>query len=73
MIKPKVYLETSIISYLTSRTSKDVITKGHQLTTFDWWQNCGEKFELLASELVVQEASLGNREMAAKRLAVLSG
>ena len=70
-MKPKVYLETSIISYLTAFPSKDVITAGHQLTTFDWWENHRRKFEIVASELVVQEASLGNAQMANKRLAVL--
>ena len=70
-MKPKVYLETSIISYLTAFPSKDVITAGHQLTTFDWWENHRRKFEIVASELVVQEASLGNAQMAKKRLAVL--
>ena len=70
-MKPKVYLETSIISYLTAFPSNDVITAGHQLTTFDWWENHRRKFEIVASELVVQEASLGNAQMANKRLAVL--
>jgi hypothetical protein len=69
---PKVYLETSIISYLTAFPSNDVITAGHQLVTLDWWENHRQKFEIVASELVVQEASLGNPQMAGNRLAVLS-
>ena len=71
-MKPKVYLETSIISYLTAFPSNDVITAGHQLATLDWWENHRRKFEIVASELVVQEASLGNAQMASKRLAVLN-
>jgi len=70
-MKPKVYLETSIVSYLTAFPSADVITAGHQLTTFDWWENHRRNFEVVASELVLQEASLGNAQMAQKRLAVL--
>lgn len=70
-MKPKIYLETSIISYLTAFSSNDVVTAGHQLTTFDWWENRRTEFELFASELVVQEASLGNAQMAQKRLDVL--
>lgn len=70
-MKPKVYLETSIISYLTAFPSNDVITAGHQLTTFDWWENHRQNFEVVASELVIQEASLGNTQMAQKRLDVL--
>ena len=70
-MKPKVYLETSIISYLTAFPSSNVITAGHQLTTSDWWENHRQNFEIVASELVVQEASLGNKQMADKRLAIL--
>lgn len=70
-MKSKVYLETSIVSYLTAFPSNDVITAGHQLTTFDWWENHRRNFEVVASELVIQEASLGDAQMARKRLAVL--
>jgi hypothetical protein len=67
----KVYLETSIISYLTARLSNDIITAGHQLATLDWWENHRHKFNILASEIVVQEVSLGDAQMAQKRLDVL--
>ncbi len=70
-MKSKVYLETSIISYLTAFPSNDLITAGHQLITFNWWENQRRNFEIFASELVLQEASLGNTQMAQKRLAVL--
>ncbi len=70
-MKSKVYLETSIISYLTAFPSSDLITAGHQLTTFDWWENHRQNFEVVASELVIQEAGLGNMQMAQKRLAIL--
>ncbi len=70
-MKPKVYVETSIISYLTANRSCDVITAGHQLTTDDLWENHRQDFEVLVSELVIQEASLGNLQMAQKRLDVL--
>ncbi len=59
-MKSKVYLETSIVSYLTAFPSSDLITAGHQLTTFDWWENHRQNFEVVASELVIQEAGLGN-------------
>ena len=63
-MKLKVYLETSIVSYLTAFPSNDVITAGHQLVTLNWWENHRRKFEIVASELVVQEAGLGNAQMA---------
>lgn len=68
---PKVYVETTVISYLTARPSRDVIVAGHQQITHDWWQNCHERFDLVASQLVKQEASGGDPEAAQERLHVL--
>jgi len=70
-MKPKVYLETSVISYLTARLSNDVIVIAHQKLTYDWWEMRSMKFELYTSQLVVQEASRGNKQAAEKRLNIL--
>lgn len=67
----KVYLETSVISYLTSRPSRDVVVAGHQQVTQDWWEKQRERFHLVISELVVQEASAGDAQASAARLRVL--
>ena len=37
-MKPKVYLETTIISYLTARSSRDIIIAAHQELTNEWWE-----------------------------------
>ena len=37
-MKPKVYVETTIISYLAARPSRDLIVAGHQQITHEWWQ-----------------------------------
>jgi predicted nucleic acid-binding protein len=71
--KPKVYLETSVLSYLTARPSRDIIVAAHQQTTAEWWQRHRTDFELVASQLVVQEASAGDPEAAAARLRLLDG
>jgi predicted nucleic acid-binding protein len=68
----KVYIETTILSYLTARPSRDVVIAGHQQITHDWWQTCRAKFDLVASQLVVQEASAGDQEAAHERLLVLA-
>jgi hypothetical protein len=68
----KLYLETTVISYLTARPSKDLIIAAHQQLTEEWWKNRSEDFDLYASQLVVQESSAGEVAMAAKRLALLN-
>lgn len=72
-MKAKVYVETSVISYLTSRPNRDVVIAGHQQTTRDWWENRKESFNIFASELVIREASAGDTIAAQERLKVLSG
>lgn len=71
MEKKSVYLETSFISYLTAKPSRDLITAGHQAITHQWWENRRDDFKLYVSEPVKDEAAQGNAEMAAKRLAVI--
>jgi hypothetical protein len=70
-MKPKVYVETSVVSYLTSLPSRDLVVAAHQRITQDWWANRREDFELYASQLVVQEAGAGDAQMAGLRLAAL--
>jgi predicted nucleic acid-binding protein len=71
-MKAKVYIETSVISYLTSRPSQDVVIAGHQQTTRDWWATYRAQFDVVASQLVVQEASAGDPQAVQQRLAVLA-
>lgn len=71
-MKRKVYLETSVVSYLTARPSKNVIEAGHQQSTYQFWDRRDE-FDLSASELVLTECAAGNPEAAGKRLAALHG
>ena len=70
---PKVYIETTIVSYLTANPTSDIITAAHQEITKDWWNNRRNHFDLFASEFVTVEAEAGNPEMARRRLEVLSG
>jgi predicted nucleic acid-binding protein len=70
-MKPKVYVETTVISYLTARSSRDVVVAGHQQTTREWWRTCRERFELVASQLVLGEVAAGEPEAARERLLVL--
>src|SRR5438874_10250314 len=68
-----VYLETSFISYLVARPSRDVIVAGHQQTTQDWWANRRSQFECSVSQVVIDEASAGDPAEVQKRLAIIAG
>ena len=41
--KPRVYIETSVISYLTSRPSNNIGIRGCQYFTRYWWDNFAEQ------------------------------
>ena len=60
-MKPHVYVETSVISYLANRPALDVITTGHQATTLQWWEKQRGHYELVVSQFVLDQAG-GNRK-----------
>jgi len=70
-MQPKVYVETTVVSYLTAWPSRDVVVAGNQQTTREWWSDAASRFELFASELVINEASAGDAKAAQNRLAAL--
>jgi hypothetical protein len=70
-MKPRVYVETSVISYLTARPSRDLVVAAHQQLTHVWWQTARSSLDLCASEFVVREAGAGDSEFAQKRLDLL--
>ena len=70
-MKPKLYVETTIVSYLTSRLSRDLIVAAHQQLTQQWWDAHRDDFELFTSQIAVQEAGVGDEEAARRRLMVL--
>lgn len=69
--KAKVYIETSVISYLTANPSRDLIVAAHQQVTKEWWERSRDKFDPYASVLILREAGAGDRKGAQKRLQVL--
>ena len=69
-MNPKVYLETSVISYLTGRLSRDRITAGNQLQTRAWWDKSRSQFDLYVSQLVLLEIGAGDLSVARVRLAL---
>ena len=70
---PTAYIETSVVSYLTSRPSRDVVVVALQQVTREWWQTARDRFQLAASELVIREAGQGDPDAARARLEALEG
>jgi hypothetical protein len=70
-MKARLYLETTIPSYLTSRPSRDLIIAGHQQITREWWERRSDTFQLYVSQLVIDEVSAGDPLAARDRLNTL--
>jgi hypothetical protein len=71
-VKKRVYMETTVVSYLTARPSRDLIVAAHQAITHAWWERRRGDFDLVVSEAVVSESAAGDPDAAARRLRVLS-
>jgi len=65
------YLETSLISYLVARPSRDLLIALQQVTQ-EWWANRRNQFECSICQVVIDEASAGDPDEVQKRLAILS-
>ena len=71
-MEPKVYVETTIVSYLVALPAQDLIQAAYQQITREWWER-RDRFDLYVSRAVVAEARRGNPDAAARRLAALRG
>ena len=71
MAKKTVYIETSIVSYLTAKPSSDLLAAAWQKVTIDWWDTQRDRFDLFASDIVIEEAGKGDDIAAARRLKAL--
>lgn len=66
-MNPSAYVETSVISYLTARASRDLIVAAYQEVTREWWRTAPDRFRLFTSELVLEEAGRGDTSAARAR------
>ena len=67
-MRPSVYIETTIPSYLTAWESKEVVRAAHQQLTKAWWEQRREHFTLYISQIVLDEASAGDADAARERI-----
>lgn len=65
-MKPRVYIETSVISYLTARPSRDLSVAARQQSSHELWKS-QDRLELVISDLVLSEAAAGDQSAAAQR------
>ena len=72
-VKPSVYIETTIISYLTARSGRDLIIAAHQQITNEWWADVRPQVDCYVSPFVIDEASRGDVVFAQKRLDEIEG
>lgn len=73
MNRPKLYMESSIVSYLTARPSRDIVTAARQQITREWWETRRSDFDLYFSEFVYNEICSGDSEAVSRRLSALEG
>ncbi len=71
-VEQRVYIETSVVSYLTNRRSRDMVIAAHQELTLQWWEERAAAFALVVSELVREEAGRGDPVASGGRLAVIA-
>lgn len=70
-MKPKVYLETSIISYLAARPSRDLVVEANRTFTHDWWNHKRQCYELFVSDFVYDKARKGDESAAKRRILIM--
>ncbi len=66
-----VYIETSIVGYLTARSTQNLILAANMEITKEWWNYRRRSFSLFTSEATLTEVAQGDTELAAQRLEVL--
>jgi predicted nucleic acid-binding protein len=71
-MKRTVYIETTIVSYLTAEPSRDLVIAGRQQATRDLWAKLASNFDAFVSALVLQEGGQGNPDQARKRLEAIA-
>jgi CheY-like chemotaxis protein len=71
-VRPRVYVETSVVSYLTALPTRDLVRAAHQQITSEWWA-ARDTFDLFVSDAVLEEMRGGDATAAARRLSAAEG
>jgi len=71
-MKKQIYIETTVVSYLTAKPSRDIMIAGHQEATREFWDKLSLRYETYISALVFQEAGRGDSDQAKIRLSAIT-
>ena len=71
-MKSRVYIDNSVVSYLTAKPKRDAVAAGRQIVTYEWWSTASAKYEFVISDFVLEEAGAGDPSAAKLRLAALA-
>lgn len=66
-----VYIESSVISYMVARPSRDLVVSARQALTIEWWKLKRKQYKVYISELVLEEIAAGDPSAAQKRLNIV--
>ena len=66
-MKASVYIETTILSYLVARPSRDLIVAAHQKLTREWWKRHRAAYDCYVSQVVLDEITRGDPAESMKR------
>jgi predicted nucleic acid-binding protein len=69
----RVYIESTIPSYVVARPARDLLQTARQQITRDWWEGERRRHQLFTSQVVIDEISAGEKEMADRRLNLMAG
>jgi hypothetical protein len=68
----RIYIESTIPSYVVARPARDLLQAARQQLTRDWWDFQREKHELYTSQVVLDEISSGEAAMARQRIELMA-
>ena len=67
-MKKTVYIESSVVSYLTAKSSRDLVIAAYQQITREWWNSESTKYDCFVSDFVFDEISRGDSNAASERM-----
>jgi len=71
-MKKNLYIETTVVSYLTAKPSRDIMIAGHQEATRELWDQLSSRYKTYVSALILEEAGKGDPDQAQMRLAAIA-